>query len=180
MEEAIDKHLAGRETKEAWRCLKEWHKTASKSAPAASPMLLATQTAECVALYGRVPSSGEPLPIHVDKADIPDGPPSNWELRSVVRGLQNERATGPSGLQTEHIKVWLRNAVHKEEENNDVGLGDKWRTFVRLMQAIWEHGSMPEQMRWEIIVLLPKGNGEYRGIGLLDPFWMVVEKTMVA
>ncbi len=39
---------------------------------------------------------------------------------------------------------------------------------------------MPEQMRWEIIVLLPKGNGDYCGIGLLDPFWKVVEKIMVA
>jgi hypothetical protein len=48
------------------------------------------------------------------------------------------------------------------------------------MQAIWEHRSIPEQMRWEIIILLLKGNGEYHGIGLLDPFWKVVEKIMVA
>ena len=39
---------------------------------------------------------------------------------------------------------------------------------------------MPEQMRWEIIVLLPKGDDDYHGIGLLDPFWKVVEKNMVA
>jgi hypothetical protein len=49
-----------------------------------------------------------------------------------------------------------------------------------MMQAIWEHGSIPEQMRWEIIVLLPKGGGDYRGIGLLEPFRKVVEKIMVA
>ncbi len=85
--EAIDKHLAGGETKEAWRCLKGWYKTSSESAPAASPMSLAAQTAEHITLYGRVPSTGEPLPIHVDKAGIPDGPPSNRELWSVVRGL---------------------------------------------------------------------------------------------
>ncbi len=98
MAEAINKHLAGGETKEAWRCLKGWYKTASESALAASPMLLAAQTAKCVALYGRVPSPGEPLSIHVDKADIPDGPPSNQELRSVVQGLQNGHAAGASGL----------------------------------------------------------------------------------
>ncbi len=74
----------------------------------------------------------------------------------------------------------LRDAIRKEEEDSDVGLGDKWRTFIILMRAIWEHGSMPKQMRWEIIVLLLKGNGEYRGIGLLDPFWKVVEKIIVA
>jgi hypothetical protein len=119
--EAINKHLAGGETKEAWRCLKGWYKTASKSAPAASPVLLAAQTTQCVALYGRVPSPEEPLPIHVDKANILDGPPSNWELRSVVWGLQNGRAAGASGLQAEHIKMWLRNAIHEEEEDSDVG-----------------------------------------------------------
>jgi hypothetical protein len=31
-----------------------------------------------------------------------------------------------------------------------------------------------------VIVLLPKGGGDYRGIGLLDPMWKVVEKIMVA
>jgi hypothetical protein len=31
-----------------------------------------------------------------------------------------------------------------------------------------------------IIVLLPKGGGDYRGTGLLDPIWKVVEKVMVA
>ena len=44
--ETIEGHLAGRETKEAWRCLKGWYKTTSESAPAASPMSLAAQTAE--------------------------------------------------------------------------------------------------------------------------------------
>ncbi len=76
--------------------------------------------------------------------------------------------------------MWLSNVMREEEEESDVGLGDKWRTFVRLMQAIWEQGFFPEQMRWEIIVLLLKDNGDYRGIGLLDPFWKVVEKIMVA
>ncbi len=38
---------------------------------------------------------------------------------------------------------------------------------------------MPKQMIWEIIVLLPKGGGDYHGIGLLEPFWKVVEKIIV-
>jgi hypothetical protein len=171
--------LASGETKEVWRCLKGWYKAASNTAPAASPMSLAAQTAERVDLYRKVPPPGNPLPIHVDKANIPDGPPSDEELREVVRGLRNGPA-GASGLQAEHIKVWLSDVMCKEKEESDVGLGDKWRTFVRLMQAIWEQECIPEQMRWEFIVLLPKGNGDYRGIGLLDPFWKVVEKIMVA
>jgi hypothetical protein len=91
-----------------------------------------------------------------------------------------EWARGTTGLQAEHIKVWLANAVRKEKEEGDIGLGYKWRVFVKMMQAIWKHGSVPKQMRWEIIILLPKGVGDYHGIGLLEPFWKVAEKVLVA
>ena len=33
-------------------------------------------------------------------------------------------------------------------------------------------------MLWMVIVLLPKGGGDYWGIGLLDPIWKVVEVVM--
>ena len=76
--------------------------------------------------------------------------------------------------------MWLTDVVHEEEEQSDVGLGEKWRIFVKLMQAVWEQGSIPEQMKWKIIDLLPKGGGDYCGIGLLEPFWKVIKKIMVA
>ncbi len=66
-----------------------------------------------------------------------------------------------------------------EKEETIVGWGYTLRIFVKLMQTIWERGSVPEQMTWEIIVLLPKRGGNYRGIGLLEHFWKVVEKIMV-
>ncbi len=50
--------------------------------------------------------------------------------------------------------MWLSNVVHEEKEESDVGLRDKWRIFVKLMQAIWKQGCVPEQMRWETIILL--------------------------
>ena len=89
-------------------------------------------------------------------------------------------------MKAEHIKVWLDKIQHEEKaamENHgreaDPGAGHKWRIFVELIQAIWNWGEIPEQMSWMIVVLLPKGGGDYRGIGLLDPFWKVVEKIMV-
>ena len=134
-------------------------------------------------MYGKVPSPGEPLLIHVDKIGIPDGVPSDQELWEVMRGLRNGRAAGATRLRAEHIKVWLSDIVCEEEEagpmredspprkgESDKGMGKNWRIFVKLMKAIWEQGSVPEQMKWEIIVLLPKGGGDYPGIGLLEPF----------
>jgi hypothetical protein len=60
------------------------------------------------------------------------------------------------------------------------GIGDRWRLFVALLQMVWERGSVPTQMTWMITILLPKGGGDYCGIGLLNPIWKVVEKVMVA
>ena len=85
-------------------------------------------------------------------------------------------------MKAEHLKEWLADIKREEREDNGVeGLGDRWRSFVALLQAVWTTGTIPTQMTWiMIIVLLPKGGGDYRGIGLLDPIWKVVEKVMVA
>ena len=88
------------------------------------PRLLNTLTCR------KVPPPGDPLLIHVNKVDIPDAPPSDGELWIFVWGLQNGCVAGVSRLQPKHIKVWLRNVVHEEEEESDAGLGDKWRIFV--------------------------------------------------
>jgi hypothetical protein len=83
-------------------------------------------------------------------------------------------------MKAEHLKEWLRDVKRKEAEDGVEEIGGRWRMFVTLLQAIWERGDIPQQMTWMIIVLLPKGGGDYRGIGLLDPIWKVVEKVMVA
>ncbi len=167
------------ELKEAWRCLKRWYSTVEDRAPKASHNTLMCQTEERIALYASVPPAGEMLPINVQPFDNNDDIPSNSEIREVVRELRNGRAAGATGLQAAHIKVWLWDMVQEEKEQTSAGQGYKWHIFVKLMQTIWERGSMPEQMTWEIIALLPKGGGNYRGIGLLEPFWEVVEKIMV-
>ncbi len=60
------------------------------------------------------------------------------------------------------------------------GIGDRWQSFVALLKAVWQNGSVPTQMTWMIIVLLLKGGGNYCSIGLLNPTWKVIEKVMVA
>ena len=66
----------------------------------------------------------------------------------------------------------------KKEEEGNAGKLDTWHTFVRLIQKVWEIGCIPQQILWMVIVLLPKGRGNYRGIGLLDPIWKVLEVVM--
>jgi hypothetical protein len=48
-----------------------------------------------------------------------------------------------------------------------------------MIQAIWDRGEILMQMSWMVVGLLPKDGGYFRGIGLLDPCWKVMEKIMV-
>ncbi len=65
----------------------------------------------------------------------------------VVGQLQNGRAAGATGMKAEHLKEWLANITLEEREDGRVeGLGDRWRSFVVLLQAIWTRGTVPTQM----------------------------------
>ncbi len=68
----------------------------------------------------------------------------------------------------------------EEAEIGDIECKKRWDAFVRLIQAIWERGEIPRQMTWMIVVLIPKGGGDYRGIGLMEPFWKVIEGILVS
>ena len=91
--------------------------------------------------------------------------------------MKNGRAGGSGGVRAEHIKSWLRDMIEEEEKGTE-NAGDLWRLFVRLIQIIWDKGEIPRQMLWMVVVLLPKGGGDFRGIGLLEPFWKVIEVLM--
>ena len=135
------------------------------------------QTKERVELYGKVPPPGDPIPINVEPFTINDEILDDVEIRGVVSPMRNSRAGGASGIRAENMKVWLQGVIKEEKEGKE-GAGDKWWILVKLIQTIWEHGEIPQQMQWLIIVLLPKGGGDYRGIGLLEPFWKCVEIIM--
>ncbi len=145
----------------------------------ACPETLALQMAERVELYTAVPPVGWLLPINVTPISVPDEPLMDPEIREVVTKLQQGCAAGATGMKAEHLKEWLCGIRHEKAVESAEGAGDCWRLFVSLVQAIWESGTMPTQIGWMLIVLLPKGGGDYHGIGLLDPMWKDVEKIMV-
>ncbi len=118
--------------------------------------------AKWVELYVKVPPMGVPLPFNFPYFAVPDGVPTDDEVRKVVRGLQNGQVGGATGMKVEHLKGWLDAIQHKEraarENTGRVGnteLGSKWRIFLELIQVIWDRGEIPGQMSWMVIVLLP-------------------------
>jgi hypothetical protein len=87
---------------------------------------------------------------------------------------------GASGMRPKHVKSWLWGAMEEEdpEGRGNQGKGENWELFVQLVQAVWTHGTIPRQLLWSIAVLIPKGGGGYRGIGLLKLIWKVLEWIM--
>ena len=53
-----------------------------------------------------------------------------------------------------------------------------WNRVVDLIQTCFRERRVPTQMSWSTVVLLPKGNGNYRGIGLLEISWKVIESII--
>ncbi len=139
------------------------------------------QTSERVNLYARRLPQGDPLQINIDRIKINDNAPLDVEIRTAVSELSNGRTAGPSGMRAEHIKEWLR-GIRWEEDPQRAGGGpsdgDHWCLFVQLVQSAWTHGEIPCQLLWIIVVLIPKGGGDYRGIGLLEPIWKVIERII--
>ena len=45
---------------------------------------------------------------------------------------------------------------------------------MALARANFGEGMLAEEAMWQIVVLIPKGKGDYHGIGLVDVMWKVV------
>jgi len=60
----------------------------------------------------------------------------------------------------------------------NVSIGEDWEAFVKLVQAVWDEGKIPVLLGWVVTVLIPKGGGDYRGIGLLEPIWKIIEQVI--
>ena len=43
---------------------------------------------------------------------------------------------------------------------------------------MWENGSIPTELGCTVLVMIPKGNTDTRGIGLLGVVWKVVEAVI--
>ena len=94
-------------------------------------------------------------------------------------------------MRAEDLKVWLaaarRGDKERETATKDGGGGgerdhgerrteaeENWERVVELVQTAFRNGDLAEEATWQAVVLIPKGKGEYRGIGLVELMWKVV------
>ena len=171
-------YLEAGELQEVWRAIKGWYANTTARPPKPCYKTMAKQTAEREELYRTVHPPGEPILCNVETTYVNDAAPGDAELWEVVAGMCNGRAGGATGMKAEYLKGWLQGAITEEKEGGREGAGTLWRAFIDLVQTVWETGSIPQQMLWMVVVLIPKGKGNYRGIGLLDQIWKGIEVVM--
>ena len=91
-------------------------------------------------------------------------------------------------MRAEDLKGWLAAARRgeKEREAKTKEGGDRggeqeaqteaeghWGRVVEIVQTAFWDGEMTEEVPWQAVVLIPKGEGDYRGIGLVEVMWKV-------
>ena len=69
-------------------------------------------------------------------------------------------------MKAEHLKSWLWKAAREKNPDTEV-----WGKVVGVTQVAFQEGYIPEALMWKTLVLIPKGGGEYIGIGLVDTIW---------
>ena len=113
------------------------------------------------------------LPILVAPFDIDDVVPEPDKIADAIKGLRNGKSPGPSKIRAEHLKEWVEEATREKDPYQG-----NWNRVVDLIQTCFRERRVPTQMLWSTVVLLPKGNGDYRGIGLLEISWKVIESII--
>ena len=71
-------------------------------------------------------------------------------------------------MRSEDLKGWRKEANREKDP-----VGRRWEMLVRLVQVMFRDGTVPVEIAWEKMVLIPKGKGNHRGIGLAEVLWKV-------
>ena len=92
----------------------------------------------------------------------------------MVRHLRPHSEGGHTYLRTEHFKQWKMEAYPGEQSKNP-----PWRERCMCLVDILQHmcltGEIPRELRWTVLVLVPKGTTDTQDIGLLETLWKVAE-----
>ena len=108
------------------------------------------------------------IPILVQPSAVNDDIPQEADIDIEVLGLKGVRAGGLSGMRVKDLKE--RQQDTKCEKDPE---GRKWDPVVRLVQVMFRNGNVLGKIAWEMMVLLQKDKGGYRGIGIVEVLWKV-------
>ena len=161
--------------KGSYEVLKRWYRHATARQPKPSRQDLTKISNDYAALYTKeLPSPpGVRIPSHVVPFPINDAVPDEGEIQTAVARLKTNRAGGHSHLRAEHFKDWHAQAypTNAEQEPNR----HRWDKLVAIVQHIWSTGELPTELSWTILAIIPKGQHDSRGIGLIEVLLKLLE-----
>ena len=126
--ESIETLLVANQKQEACKCILIWYRQVlgGKEPPLRDHLdCIATERAD---LYRCRQPEELRVPIMVTPSEVEDGVPEESDITQVVRGLKEGRAGGPSGMQVEDVKGWLREASREKNPTRR-----RYRLLVRLI-----------------------------------------------
>ena len=111
--------------------------------------------------------------------------PTEDKIEEAVNNLRRNRPRGPSGMRVKHLKGWLATSKWKKQEAAEEGGGKTddegggptephWERLVDLIHTAFREGDLAEEATWQLVVLIHKGEKDYRGIILVEVVWKVV------
>ena len=92
---------------ESWYRIKGLYWSAVDRSPPPAWVTLKQITAERVDIYSYVPPQGENIPISVEPFPVDNSVPTEDEIEWAVKRLRNHHSRGPSGMQANHLKMWM-------------------------------------------------------------------------
>jgi hypothetical protein len=167
----IEHRMRNNDLQGAWDVLKRWYRHASGRPPKPSRLDFAEVETIYGTLYTAVDSPGDPLPVRAPNFMIPDLPPDHNEIVEALRRLKTGKAPGPSGLRVETLKTWLDDFTAGRNQ-------EPWMELVALVQHCFSTGELPTALGFSTLVLIPKGDGGMRGIGLLETVWKLMSSIV--
>ena len=173
MGEEIEALLADDQTREAWIKIQRWYQQANGHPTSPTREVLEYTSTLREDLYRRHPPEGDAIQILVKPENITDNTQEEKEILVAERRQQTGLVGGPSGIREENLKVRLRMAIL---ENNP--LTEQWEKLASVTKLVFQKGCIPAALAWMRIVIIPKGGGDHRGIGLVEFTWKVCALIM--
>lgn len=153
----IESLLVSGDLRGAYHCLTAWYKDRGGRSLRPTRHDLNLTTKEYRALFSAIAPSGDSLPIHVQPAQINDGPPDEDEILVALKHMRRGKVPGPSGMRVEDLLRW-----HHE-------VPKAWSLVLSIVDSAFSEGRVPYAFWLGILVLIPKDEpAKFRGIALLE------------
>jgi hypothetical protein len=106
----------------------------------------------------------------VAPCDINNSTTTDKDIRAPVGRLHGRKSPGTS---VEDLKEWWDTAWRDKDHDTK-----EWENFVELVQHIFETGNLPLELNWSVLVAIPKGDGGFREIGLVEIIWKLISSII--